>query len=54
VPRTPLTRLQLPLTENNVITIEPGVYFNPFTIYASLNDTAVNPYLNHDKMLEYL
>lgn len=45
--------LQL-LGENNVITIEPGIYFNPFTIYASLNNTNLSSYLNKDKMLDYV
>jgi Xaa-Pro dipeptidase len=42
------------LGENNVITIEPGIYFNPFTIYASLNNTNLSSYLNKDKMLDYV
>eukprot|EP00029_Vermamoeba_vermiformis_P011524 TRINITY_DN6352_c0_g1_i1.p1 TRINITY_DN6352_c0_g1~~TRINITY_DN6352_c0_g1_i1.p1 ORF type:complete len:525 (-),score=177.12 TRINITY_DN6352_c0_g1_i1:380-1954(-) len=42
------------LGENNIITIEPGIYFNPFTIYASLNDTKLSSYLNGPKMLDYV
>ena len=38
----------------NIITIEPGIYFNPFTIYASLNDTKLSSYLNGPKMLDYV
>lgn len=42
------------LAESNVITIEPGIYFNPFTIYSSVNNTNFDAYLNKQKMLDYV
>lgn len=46
--------MQTPLEEDMLITIEPGIYFNPYLLTPAFDKPDVGPYLNRPLLERYM